>query len=137
MIQYTEEHRMTGRNGTHIVSGILRDPKTGAKLKTKITINKADDAEHVAIMQYGHVLNPISDLNNTYLVDVVRTVRDHPFATLLGITDYVRREHARSAQITTADICNIWNTLEEKIGLGYSFSEFKAHLIDYPFFGVD
>jgi len=137
MLQYTEEHRVTGRNGTHVVSGTLRDPKTGAELKTKTTINKTDDAKQATITQYGHALNPLNDLNNTYLSDVVRTIRDHPFATLLGTTDYVRREHARSAQITTADICEIWDALEVKIGMGYSFSEFKAYLIDYPFVGVD
>jgi len=137
MLQYKEEHRVTGRNGTHVVTGTLRDPKTGAELKTKTTINKADDAKQATITQYGHVLNPLNDLNNTYLSDVVRTVRDHPFATLLGISWYVRYDHARSASISPTDICNIWDALEEKIGMGYSFSEFKAHLIDYPFVGVD
>ncbi len=137
MLEYREEHRVKDKRGNHVVMGELTDGVTGASVLTKVVIDRYNDAPAISRARYGHLLNPIHDSENEYLIDVVTTARHNPYATLLGLTRYVQRECKRSTDIQADDIKEIWTELEDKTGRSYTFSEFKSHILNHVFRGVD
>jgi|LGOV01.1.fsa_nt_gb hypothetical protein len=136
-LKYTEQHRVIGKAGMHVVDGEIRDITTGTSIKTHVTIDRYDNAAEASRIKYGHIMNLLNDSDNPYLCDIVRTVRNNPFATLMGMAWYVKQECPASTDITADDLRALMKELSDKTGRKYSFVEFKSYLIDHMFSGVD